>query len=469
MLISETTNRGWPQAHISQETVTAENDDETELPVTTVTMLDLPDPSRYFNDLRSAYDPPFNEEIYLELGDATIRNDAFHYISTTGYTDSNEAWMRGESIDMALEVLRRDTNCPAYSIDIANSNSGQVFYLAAMCGNGSGKEYDMYRDRFYDKRWIFVVINDAFGGVESNGTKGTHWSLIAMNRNDRIVHYYDSLFMEWKGNRRIGADVGKGLLHILNEDISTWTFSPEWHSPHQSNDNMFEEDIGPCGPFVYKMTEVLIHHIELLQDQGKESECSLNLRNDFREGFKLQFHSQQVRVSIKAAIARWKCRVDSQNRIDYHDQIAVHDETTLLWSEYPETTITPTASFESIQRQISDWMRRRDHPRTPSPRCEGSVESQNEGMLHGLVDGVLGESEISEPAANIVLDSADPKLSEEAVVDDSDEEDHGISLIEREAIANDPNLAFAADQPDAEDSQAVSTHGEVTTKTTSVS
>ncbi|KAH7351455.1 hypothetical protein BKA66DRAFT_575549 [Pyrenochaeta sp. MPI-SDFR-AT-0127] len=328
----------------------------------------LPDPRRYITfSFHHALRPPCNDEIYLELGDATIRNDAFLYIGVTDWTCGLEAWMRGESIDMALEVLRRDQDCDDYSIDIANSNSAQVFYLAAMCNDGSSREYDEYRIRFHNKRWIFVVINDAFGGVENNGTKGSHWSLVALDRIHKTVHYYDSLYINWEANRAIGHDVGKGLLLILDEDMSRWAFRPEWNSPSQVHDNLAVGDIGPCGPFVYRMTEMLIEHIKYHYDNGSVFKCSLGLPEDFNAQFGQLFHSKLVRQAIQHSIAQWKCRIDTSHFMHEHDRIAVRDESVILSAEPPPTLNISHQSIFPVHQQQDQARIYYHHDPTPSP------------------------------------------------------------------------------------------------------
>jgi hypothetical protein len=45
--------------------------------------------------------------------------------------------MPGESLDMALEVLRRDEDCDTYGIDIANTTVAQICYFAATSSCGT--------------------------------------------------------------------------------------------------------------------------------------------------------------------------------------------------------------------------------------------------------------------------------------------------------------------------------------------
>jgi hypothetical protein len=45
--------------------------------------------------------------------------------------------MPGGSLDMALEVLRRDEDCDTYGINIANSTVAQICYFAATSSCGT--------------------------------------------------------------------------------------------------------------------------------------------------------------------------------------------------------------------------------------------------------------------------------------------------------------------------------------------
>ncbi|KAF1842857.1 uncharacterized protein K460DRAFT_432298 [Cucurbitaria berberidis CBS 394.84] len=297
--------------------------------------------------------PPLNDKTYLELGDAKITNEAFWYIGFTDSSQGPEAWMRGESLDMALETLRRDQDCNAYKIDIANSNSAQVFHFVSKVESedGSGKDYDAYRNRYQDKQWIFVVINDAFGDVENDGTSGTHWSLVALDRLHKTVHYFDSLFVRYEDDQQTAHMVGWGLLRILGEDLDCWTFQPELNSPHQKHNNLDKGDIGPCGPFVYNLTKLQIMRIKHCQDTGMGKHCTLELPAQYPVWFGTSFNSKLVRGQIQLQIMRWRRRVDAERLANEQSQPAVQGEAAGSVDGPPTTPDIPRSSTH--QRDVS--------------------------------------------------------------------------------------------------------------------
>lgn len=75
--------------------------------------------------------PPFDADVYLELGAVMIHNDSFHYIGDTNWGNDRDPWMRDESLDMALETLRLDLKCDDHAIAIANSTVAQICLFAA--------------------------------------------------------------------------------------------------------------------------------------------------------------------------------------------------------------------------------------------------------------------------------------------------------------------------------------------------
>ena len=346
--------------------------------------MNLPDPRRYVGfNYRWASQPPYNTETYLDLGCTTIKNKDFLTIGVTSMDATLSAWMCDVSLNTALELLRRDLNCDAYSIDIADSNSAQIFYLAALNKDGAAQEYDAYRARFHDKRWIFIVINDAIGGVDYNGRKGNHWSFVCLNRARKLCHYYDSISMT---NRGIGCDVAVGLLQILGENETSWTFSPEYHSPNQLDNNLFKFDVGACGPFVYHMMKALINIIRFEMRSDREAYISLHLNYDFPENFGQNFHSQEVRRDMQNVMIRWKCYLNAVTLMNEHDRATVSGENTTLVPQLPDVFFPPR-SFPPVRREHSQ-------------ESTSSVQTTHHG-------------DTLEPRSDdLELDVSDPELSE---------------------------------------------------------
>jgi hypothetical protein len=301
--------------------------------------------------------PPFNTEIYLELGDATIRNDAFAFITTTEHEWGLEVWMRDESLDMALEVLRRDSDCDAHGIAIANSTMAQICYFANFSEDSAPQEYDEYKARFRDKNWIFLVVNDAIGGMDNDGRSGSHWSLVAMDVKWKRAYYYDSLFPNSNYHLDMGRDISLGMLKILGEHIRQWKYIPQYDCPNQNWHNQFKYDAGACGPFVYKMTEILVNKIKAYRQANREDECHINVGWEYRAQFKDVFHSLEVRKIIQRKIAHWKGLAEARDEADRLDYNAVRDA--------PDVTLIdgPVVQFEAPLPRL--FVPRPEEPRRP--------------------------------------------------------------------------------------------------------
>ena len=290
----------------------------------------LPHPARY-----TAFAPAFfgqpdhNEGVFLTLGDVTLHNDCFNYIgATNARIYGQEVWMRDESLDMALEVLRHDYDCDAHKIGIANSTVAQICYFAQISGYSA--EFEQYRSRYADKNWIFIVINDGIGGVENNGYGGLHWSLAVLDRVSKKCYYFDSLFVKLKYYQDLGRDMSMGMLHILDENPEEWRYLEQFNSPDQNENNRFKDDGGACGPFVYKMSHLLILAIKRCQLEGREHHCDLKLPSDFAESFGEDFHSQDVRYEIQRRIARWAHKESSSRYADEWDRAQIQGTDAVL-------------------------------------------------------------------------------------------------------------------------------------------
>jgi hypothetical protein len=304
----------------------------------------IPYPPRYAAFGTVFYlNPPFNDDVYLTLGDITIQNDAFCHIRCTNWS-LGDPWMRDESLDMSLEVLCRDYDCDNHDIAIANSMISQICLFAAESEDSGPEEYSQYKDRFQDKRWIFLVVNDAIGSFQADCLQGNHWSLLAMDRIHRRTSYYDSLYLNDSQSRQRGLQISRGMLNILGEDPRIWGYQAQVHTPHQKYHNQFHHDDGACGPFVYKMTEMLIGHIKFYQSHHMEGECFLELSEDFPLYFRDQFHSLQVRHEIQRRIARWKSILDAPLMANNHDNSAISGQCV-------ELNDSPVVHFE-IPRRI---------------------------------------------------------------------------------------------------------------------
>ncbi|EOA90235.1 hypothetical protein ACJQWK_07644 [Exserohilum turcicum] len=424
------------------------------------THIPVPHPGRYagLGKMFQLY-PPFDEKMYLELGDATICNYTFRNIICTDFKNG-DPWMRDESLDMALEILRRDTDCDNYDIEIANSMMSQICYCARKDEDYKPQEFSEYRARFEDKRWIFLPVNDAIG---TNVDGGIHWSLIILDRNHKKIYYVDSLFVDDAVYQNLGYEISAGMLRILGEDLDSWTFEPQKYTPNQILDNLAFSDAGPCGPFVFKMTEYLVTYIKFYQLRGIEDQCSLTLSQGFPSFFRNYFHSAHIRTDIQKRIAHWKA-IDVASRIaTAHDQEVLADTSVELGN-------SPVIDLE-IPRRTEALAECRAHQSSVSEHIEHDHLHRrhwdNLGEYYLLAqrgDDVIpgdcsdsGDSTETFSSANSRVSAwqSDPREYGDIVEDYGQDEDGGIYIYGAESRGEE---SLSGGQPTTTDSPAQSTN-----------
>jgi hypothetical protein len=314
--------------------------------------------------------------------------------------------MRGESFGMALEVLRRDMNCDVYDIGFADENAAQMMYAAMLSKDGHTCYYDTLRKQLDGKSWIFILMNDGIGG-DVHG--GSHWSLIVMDRIHKLVHYYDSFKIKEPKQHVIAGDISCGLLAVLGEDASWWCFCVEWHSPNQFFHNQFIGDPGPCGPFVWKMSEKLVTRIKRHRDADNESGCSLALDEYFPALFMSSFNSLRVRIQMGRSIARWKAVTAAPIWMEVHDTAALHGQSVTLSGHAPPS-IMPSSNHGA---------------RVSSSNTMADENSNRSGGLHHTTHGRHDSSSSASSGSTLSNPPSNKSAStDEVKLDDNDTEMH---------------------------------------------
>ncbi len=282
--------------------------------------LPFPDPRRYLDFNRFWNHTPLTDnKPYLRIDDALITNKQFLDIEcTTGY----DSFMEDNGLDMALAVLSLDKHCAASNIRIASTVEAQI------CLNSDPDGKEDYAQEFANKKWVFIPVNDAMGQHQNTGLLGIHWSLVALDRVHKRMHYIDSMFMDDEEGWRAACNVAIGMLTLLGEQAHEWSFLAEWNSPDQNCDNRFQDgngncaDAGACGPIVWTMVSVLVDKIQKAQHAGSEDECFLDLDENTPWWFGGCWHSLKIRSMMQNCIANVKKRQDIEVWAEQHDQQA---------------------------------------------------------------------------------------------------------------------------------------------------
>jgi hypothetical protein len=325
--------------------------------------------------------------------------------------------MTDEGLNMALEMLRRELKCDNHAIGVANSNMTQCFQVALACKDAESQHYDEYRIMFGNKRWIFCIVNDASGSFDQHGT---HWSFVVVDRVHRTAHYIDSMFVFNTAAQKLGCDISLGLLKILGEDESQWRYYPEMNSPHQNWHNGYSHDAGACGPFVFKMTEILVETIEEYQAVGREHECSMRIPSGYHLQFKKIFDSWDVRQDIAHRMVRWKTYTDSVALAAKHDQAAVIGEDVVLLDTPATAPPRPGPVHAASSTESSD------SSTEASQDKKGGVAIDDDEPNYTIIGDTDEEMDsdtsivVSEPAEDIMLDPVEKVTYDETDGDDLD-------------------------------------------------
>ncbi|KAF1919038.1 hypothetical protein BDU57DRAFT_127829 [Ampelomyces quisqualis] len=374
----------------------------------------LPNPLRYYwFNVPAAFRPPYNDGHYLTFQDSTLLNKEFWHIRDM---ESSLAWMDDNPFNMALEVLRESRPCREHHIDVVTSNVTQSIWMAYATDDLGHPSFDYLRQRLATKRWIFIPINDGLGGNYSSDSGGTHWSLVVMDRVHRYAHYYDSMSVDGARIVRIAADVTWAMITLLGSE--NWTLKPESHTPNQWLHNQTSGDRGACGPFVWKMSDILIQRIIDAQSYGQPEHCSLSL--DKRFPWEHKFNSQEIRCEMQDCIAHRKCRMDSLHYMSVHDALAVGGENVILCQRPPPILLSPTPQ----------------HSPEPEPEAEAEVAvvsdsdaaSDDDDDITLEEDGGTWEvisiepAAVSRPAENARLD--DNTSTQDIIIGDEPESQH---------------------------------------------
>ena len=260
--------------------------------------------------------PPEDNETYLSFNDAIITNNQFHYIMRT---DSPEAFMQDYCLDMASKILAHNEKCADSHISIASTFESQIFYLAANDPNGG---YEEYLKLFGNAKWIFIPINDGMTGKVNASIQGAHWSLLVLNRVSKTAHYFDSLFIDRPEYHQLASTVFCGIANVLGENVEEWVTKVEYNSPDQKQHNLCNEDAwSSCGPFVYSMTEFLIHTIQFAQRNGCENQHMLDLGAEFPQVWATMWDSRAIRQNMQNSVAQMKKDMETAEETDGSDEV----------------------------------------------------------------------------------------------------------------------------------------------------
>ncbi|KAH8717020.1 hypothetical protein GQ44DRAFT_713075 [Phaeosphaeriaceae sp. PMI808] len=252
-------------------------------------------------DSSSFHSAPSDYNIYLRLGDATLENYSFnHMIATHGPS----AWMDDSALNMSLEALRHSLNCAPHSIDILSSNLSQLCFAITDPREASHPSNNALRARFHDMRWILMPINDGFDGEElSDEGAGSHWSLAIIDRGQKRRYYYDSMWGPGNYIESMAERATAGFLMLVGEDTSAYAWWPQVDCPDQREDNLDAWDEGPCGAFVWYMSE---HFVRVIRGRSKADDFDLCIGAAFRGAFRQRFHSGDVKRDMRDLIERYR-------------------------------------------------------------------------------------------------------------------------------------------------------------------
>ncbi|OCK73351.1 hypothetical protein K432DRAFT_387437 [Lepidopterella palustris CBS 459.81] len=250
----------------------------------------------------SLTNPEPNGSTYLELESAMITNREFLNIRKLDI----DGWFEDGTLNVALSLLAQDYQAiiDHYDIFIAMSYLGQILWMIDK-NEYTGedlKAYSAEKKNLEGKRWVFIPINDGFDGNSS----GTHWTLIVIDTQQGAAHYIDSITTWETSNRAIAARVVKGFEALMDIEICGLERRVEENVPDQTMDNFCGTDWGPCGPFVYSITQYILAGMGSCALRGSAQCFHIAFRGVDKQNF--AFDSAAVRQEIwnKVRNAKWQ-------------------------------------------------------------------------------------------------------------------------------------------------------------------
>jgi hypothetical protein len=374
--------------------------EEMDAPIARASVTPLPTPSRFWKLYRPIYCPPWNDTIsYLELDNSALSNEDFRTIMMY---DHAESWFRDSILNVALELLSQGYKCKENSIEITNSFITQLMYQVGRDGDVDENDFASYKEekkRFANKKWIFLPINDGIANFGING--GTHWSFLAVNLNNHLAHYVDSLLINNVRQRWIASTVMKGLASIIGQRLE---LQVELNSPNQIENNLFAGDCGACGPFVYYMIKQYTKSIRQAQVDGLENSVDLSLCEEVPESFGQDFHSWFVRREIAIVIAREKRKQDAKPIADRHNEVATAglQNTMLIGTIQHPQWVVDQAKSGAASISKDETSKRIEEPASSETKTNTGSDDRKavENDDEGFKDGDIKSDNVEETRSN---------------------------------------------------------------------
>lgn len=388
---------------------------ETDEPVSREPVASFPNPRRYHElvNIGQHLDPPKDDGTYLELQKSSLTNEDFWSIIDLNFPN---VWFRDTVLDAGLEIVSLRYNVEKHKIAIANSLTAQLLFgigAASDVGDNDYSEYAEYKRLFENKEWIFVPVNNGMLEQDAADIRGNHWSLIAIDRRNKIAHYVDSLYIRNDRFIELAHTLATGIGRLLGD---VYLFVPEQWSPHQWDHNKYKNafgpDRGPCGPFVVTMVALSVQVIIQRRERRAEADFGMTISQGFPEEFHRLFDSFEVRLYIGRMMVFIKTRQEAKALKAIYDaevrptldSVEVVDEVEESLSELVQSAVRDLVNTFG-EPFVFHYFWRHDDENLFSPAVDNSPESST---INGQVDT---------PIARFDDEAVDIRLSPEDTFD----------------------------------------------------
>jgi hypothetical protein len=218
-----------------------------------------------------------------------------------------KGWFDDNIVRFSLQVLAAITDCESHKIAFADpAYANDCYWLPMNHKEGDQIRDNLLKDKFRDKDFIFLPINDAYKSeVQSHRPAGLHWSLLVIDcRNKRTIKgsYFDSI-LTYTANIQVAHKVFQGACFLLKYLGSTATpelfLLPDTNMPQQVIDNRCpekdKEGGSACGPFMWAAAkELVLYIIECREENCEIGQLEMTL--EFRRT--CNWDSQVIRTTI---------------------------------------------------------------------------------------------------------------------------------------------------------------------------
>jgi uncharacterized membrane protein YgcG len=262
----------------------------------------------------------------------------FLQLLVTSNNESNDCWLHDDQINIPLILL---ADVVVKRPDVIVIQAGEA---NALCSIGlrvtTTEDFESLCPQYYsallsdDIRWIVVPCSDGMYNISMSKpgalttTNGCHWGLLVVDRKRNDARWLDGHLTLGRKHHRsnklsikhmfhAGTAAGKilcGLEQVMGREPGSFTARTLKYVPHDKANNTYQEDPGPCGPYLFALLRYLFaypEYLENLEDTFKRSEWDQHCID-------MNFDSLSARLDMQDIIREEVAKTESVDDLPYN-------------------------------------------------------------------------------------------------------------------------------------------------------